>query len=171
MTMRCKLLLSVLLSLCAASAYAQFGASIQGTVVDASGGAVAGATVTVTNPDTGASKVAITNDTGFYRVSALVPGKYTITVEAPGFKKDVTNGVFVSAEELTGHDIVVEPGTVTESVNVSADAVTLNSENANVGGAITAEEIQRLPEIGRDPYELLRLAPGVLGDNARGGAT
>src|SRR5882762_7013541 len=119
--MRLKALLTVLLSLCAISAYAQFGASIQGTVVDKSGGVVAGATVTVTNPDTGTSKTSVTGDTGFYRVSALVPGKYTITVEAAGFKKGVTNGVFVSAEELTGHDIVVEPGTVTESVNVSAD--------------------------------------------------
>ena len=60
-------------ALFAVGVHAQFGASIQGTVVDASGGAVTGATVTVTNPETGASKVAITNDTGFYRVSALVP--------------------------------------------------------------------------------------------------
>jgi outer membrane receptor protein involved in Fe transport len=171
MTMRCKLLLSVLLSLCAASAYAQFGASIQGTVVDSSGGAVVGATVTVTNPDTGISKTTVTADTGFYRVSALVPGKYTISVEAAGFKKEVTKGVFVSAEELTGHDIVLQLGAVTESVTISGDAITLNSENANVAGSISAQDIQRLPEVGRDPYELLRLAPGVLGDNARGGAT
>ena len=169
--MRCKLLLSVLLSLCATSAYAQFGASIQGTVVDSSGGAVVGATVTVTNPDTGISKPPVTADTGFYRVSALVPGKYTISVEAAGFKKEVTKGVFVSAEELTGHDIVLQPGAVTDSVTVSGDAITLNSENANVAGSISAQDIQRLPEVGRDPYELLRLAPGVLGDNARGGAT
>ncbi len=116
--MRLKALLAILLSLFAVSAYAQFGASIQGTVVDSSGGAVVGATVTVTNPDTGVSKTTVTGDTGFYRVSTLVPGKYTITVEAPGFKKEVTKGVFVSAEELTGHDIVLQPGAVTESVTV-----------------------------------------------------
>src|SRR2546425_2587563 len=167
--MRCKILALLALSFCAASTHAQFGASIQGTVVDKSGGAVAGATVTVTNPDTGISKTTVTGDTGFYRVSALVPGKYTITVEAAGFKKELTNGVFVSAEELTGHDIVLQPGAVTESVTVSGDVITLNSENANVAGSITAQDIQRLPEIGRDPYELLRLAPGVLGDTARGG--
>src|SRR3989440_7285085 len=155
----------------AAAAHAQFGASIQGTVVDKSGGVVTGATVTVTNQDTGVSKTTVTVDTGFYRVSALVPGKYTISVEAAGFKKEVTKDVFVSAEELTGHDIELQPGEVSESVTVSGDAITLNSENANVGGSITAQDIQRLPEVGRDPYELLRLAPGVLGDNARGGAT
>ncbi len=153
------------------TAHAQFGASIQGTVVDASGGAVAGAAVAVTNPDTGATKNTVTSDTGFYRVSALVPGKYTVTVEVAGFKKEVTKDVFVSAEELTGHDVVLQPGEVTESVIVSGDTITLNSENANVAGSITAQDIQRLPEVGRDPYELLRLAPGVLGDNARGGAT
>src|SRR5437879_383206 len=169
--MRCKILALLDLSFCAAYTHAQFVASIQGTVVDKSGGAVAGANVTVTNPDTGINKTTVTGDTGFYRVSALVPGKYTITVEAAGFKKELTNGVFVSAEELTGHDIVLQLGAVSESVTVSGDAITLNSENANVAGSISAQDIQRLPEVGRDPYELLRLAPGVLGDNARGGAT
>jgi len=170
--MRFKLLLSLFLVLCAVSAaHAQFGASIQGTIVDSSGAVVVGATVTVTNPETGVSKTAVSTSTGFYRVPELVPGKYTITVEAPGFKKEVTKDVFVSAEELTGRDITLLPGAVTESVTVSGDAITLNSENANVGGSITAQDIQRLPQVGRDPYELLRLAPGVLGDNARGGAT
>src|SRR5216684_6927059 len=169
--MRLKALLVVLLSFCAISTYAQFGASIQGTIVDKSGGAVAGATVTVNNQDTGAVKTSVTGETGFYRVSALVPGKYTITVEVGGFKKEVTKDVFVSAEELTGHDIVLQPGAVSESVTVSGDVITLNSENGDVAGSITAQDIQRLPEVGRDPYELLRLAPGVLGDNARGGAT
>src|SRR5260221_5227033 len=142
-----------------AGVYAQFGASIQGTVVDKSGAVVAGATVTVTNQETGGSKTGITGDTGFYRVSALVPGKYTISVEAAGFKKEVTKDVFVSAEELTGRDIVLQPGAVSESVTVSGDAITLNTENGNVTGSITAQDIQRLPEVGRDPYELLRLAP------------
>src|SRR5437667_879263 len=150
--MRLKALLVVLLSLSAVSTYAQFGASIQGTVVDKSGGAVTGATVTVTNQDTGASKTTVTGDTGFYRVSALVPGKYTITVEAGGFKKEVTKDVFVSAEELTGHDIVLQPGAVSESVTVSGDAITLNTENGDVAGSITAQDVQRLPEVGRDPY-------------------
>jgi len=63
--MRLKALLVVLLSLSAVSTYAQFGASIQGTVVDKSGGVVTGATVTVTNQDTGASKTTVTGDTGF----------------------------------------------------------------------------------------------------------
>ena len=94
--MRVKALLAILFSLLAVSAYAQFGASIQGTVVDTSGGAVAGATVTVTDQDTGAIKSSVTADTGFYRVSALVPGKYTITVEAAGFnppKEDLGMGL------------------------------------------------------------------------------
>jgi hypothetical protein len=92
-------------------------------------------------------------------------------VEASGFKKEVTRDVFVSAEQLTGHNIVLQLGATGESVTVSADAAALQTEDATISGSISAQDVQRLPEVGRDPYELLRLAPGVLGDNARGGAT
>src|SRR5260370_7964480 len=103
--MRLKALLAALLSLFAVSTYAQFGASIQGTVVDKSGGVVAGATVTVTNQDTGAIKTSVTGDTGFYRASALVPGNHTITVEAGGFNKEVPNNLFLRTQQLTAHAI------------------------------------------------------------------
>src|SRR6202521_4244566 len=89
MIMRCKLLLSALLSLCAVSAYAQFRASIQGTVQDSKSGIVAGAKVTVSNQETGIEHEGSTSDQGFYRINELPPGHYTVIVEAPGFKQAV----------------------------------------------------------------------------------
>ncbi len=162
-------LLVVIIVALTALVQAQYGASLQGTVSDKSGAVVAGATVTVTNQETGVGYRAVTGDTGLYRVAALVPGRYTVKVEAANFKtKSVTN-IFVAAEDSKNQDVTVELGAVSESVTVTADAVALQTENGNVTGSITAQDIQRLPQVGRDPYELLRLAPGIVGDNARQG--
>jgi Carboxypeptidase regulatory-like domain/TonB dependent receptor len=148
---------------------AQYGASLEGTVTDKSGAVVARATVTVTNQETGVVYPAVTSDSGLYRVSALVPGRYSVKAEAANFKtKSVTN-IAVAAEESKNQDVALELGAVSESVTVTADAVALQTENGDVSGSITAQDVQRLPQVGRDPFELLRLAPGVLGDNARQG--
>src|SRR5882672_10274287 len=149
--------------------FAQYGASIQGTVSDKSGAVVPGATVTVTNQETGVVFHAVTNDSGFYRVSALVPGLYTVKVEAARFKTHSVTDIFVAAEDSKGHDATLELGMANESVTVTADAVTLQTENGSITGSITAQDVQRLPQVGRNPYELLRLAPGIVGDNARQG--
>jgi hypothetical protein len=148
---------------------AQYGASLEGTVTDKSGAVVGGATVAITNQETGVVYRAVTGDTGLYRVAALVPGRYTVKVESANFKtKSVTN-IAVAAEESKNQDVALELGAVSESVTVTADAVALQTENGDVSGSITAQDVQRLPQVGRDPYELLRLAPGVVGDNARQG--
>src|SRR5712664_1706946 len=156
-------------ALFAAAAHAQFKASIQGTVQDAKGGIVAGAKVTVTNQGTGAIRETTASDQGFYRINELPPGSYTVTVEAAGFKKTVSKNIVVQAEEPRGFDVTLQVGAVTESVTVTASAESLSTENANTGGTISTQEIQRLPQVGRDPYELLRLTPGVFGDGARQG--
>src|SRR5229473_2375222 len=165
--MRRSLLLSLLLSLCALSAYAQFKASIQGTVMDSKGGA--GAKVTVTNEGTGVSRDAVTSDEGFYRVAELPPGNYTVTVDASSFKKSVSNGVIVQAEQSRGFDVTLQIGASSESVTVTATSEALSTENANLGTSISSQELQRLPQVERDPYSLLRLTPGIFGDGARQG--
>src|SRR5216684_3439828 len=167
--MRRSLLLSLLLSLCALSAYAQFKASIQGTIMDSKGGAVAGAKVTVTNQGTGVTRDTVASDEGFYRVTELPPGNYTVTVEAAGFKKSVSNSIVVQAEQPRGFDVTLQIGASSESVTVTATSEALSTENANLGTSISSDEIQRLPQVGRDPYSLLRLTPGIFGDGARQG--
>src|SRR5216684_1881138 len=155
--------------LLAGSAHAQFHAAIQGTVMDSNGGAIAGAKVTATNLATGATRETVTSAEGFYRISDLPPGTYTVSVEAAGFKKSNSNSVVVQAEQPRGLDVTLDVGAVSEQITVAASAETLLTENANTGSTITAEEIARLPQVGRDPYELLRLTPGVFGDGARQG--
>lgn len=149
---------------------AQFKAGIQGTVTDQTGAVVPGATVLLVSNETGKEQQATTGDEGFYRISGLAPGRYTISAELTGFKKRIVEDVIVSAEEVRGVDLTLEAGIVTETVTVS-DSLTpeLETENANIRGVITTEELQRLPQVGRNPYELVRTAPGVLGDTARGG--
>ncbi|HET6891157.1 MAG TPA: TonB-dependent receptor [Pyrinomonadaceae bacterium] len=160
----------LILILCAAmNASAQFNASIQGTVTDSAGAIVTGATVNLVNNETGQTQQAKTSDSGFYRFSALAPGRYTVTVEREGFKKQTFDNVEVSAEKVTGLDVQLTEGTLTETVTITADdaAILLQTEDANVGKVITTREILRLPQAGRDPYELARLTPGVFGTGAR----
>jgi hypothetical protein len=166
--MRSKSALLVLLCLCAVSTYAQFKASIQGTVMDSQGNAVTAAKVTVTDQASGVSHDSLTSEQGFYRISELPPGRYTVTVESTGFKQSVSRDVEIKAEEPRGFDVTLQIGTVNESVTVSASEEALHTENANTGTTISTAEIERLPQFGRDPYELLRLTPGIFGDSSRG---
>ncbi|HEX9422012.1 MAG TPA: TonB-dependent receptor [Pyrinomonadaceae bacterium] len=152
-----------------ATAQAQFKAGIQGTVKDSSGGLVPEAKVTLTSKETGKTQEATASDEGFYRLSGLAPGRYTITVERTGYKKTVLENVEVSAETVQGLDIALEAGEVSATVTITQETVQLlETENANVDKTITNEEILRLPQSGRDPYELARLTPGVFGTGARG---
>jgi hypothetical protein len=157
----------------AATCNAQFTASIGGTVKDSSGALISGANVTVTNNETGKTQQTVTGDEGFFRVSGLPPGTYTVSADAGGFKKKVIENLLLHAEETQGVTITLEAGQVSESVTVSAtanDTAQIHTENANVDRAITTREILRIPQAGRDPYELIRMTPGVFGDGARGGA-
>src|ERR1700686_1316811 len=166
--MRSKFVLFVLLCLCAVPTYAQFKASMQGTVLDPQGNAVAAANVTITDQATGVTRKTTTSDQGFYRISELPPGRYTVSIEATGFRMSVSKDVEVKAEEPRGFDATLQVGMVSEQVTVSASAESLHTENANTGKTISTEQIERLPQFGRDPYELLRLTPGIFGDSSRG---
>ncbi|MGH9530709.1 MAG: TonB-dependent receptor domain-containing protein, partial [Terriglobales bacterium] len=142
---------------------------MEGTVLDKSGAAVAGATVTVTNEATGVSRDTVTGDSGFYRVPGLTPGIYKVDVEASTFKKQTTPNVVVAAEATKGLNITLEPGLARENVTVNETVTDLQTENANITGTISSQRIVNLPEFGLDPYELLRLTPGVFADSARQG--
>ncbi|MEP6570703.1 MAG: carboxypeptidase-like regulatory domain-containing protein, partial [Acidobacteriota bacterium] len=153
------------------SANAQFKAGIQGTVTDTGGGLVPEAKITLLNTETGKTLETITSDEGFYRLSGLPPAKYKLTVAKAGYKQKVFDSVAINAEAVQGLDVSLEPGDVSATVTVTQETgQTLETENANVDKAITNQEVRALPQVGRDPYELLRLTPGVFGDSARGGA-
>jgi hypothetical protein len=171
---RARLLFSAVLTIAIISlltipAVAQYGASLQGTVTDPSGAVVAGANVTVTNDATGVSHSTVTSASGFYRVAALPPGSYTVNVESTGFQKATVSQVPVAAETVNGQDIALKTTKEQQSVTVVGNVETLQTENATVDGTITSQQVVDLPQFGRDPYDLVRLAPGVFADASRQG--
>jgi len=151
------------------TAQAQFKASIQGTITDSVGALVPQAKVTLTNTETGKTQETTASDEGFYRLSGLAPGKYKLAVEKTGYKQKVFDEVAVSAERTQAIDVQLEAGDVSATVTVTqTTAQTLETANANVDKGITTTEVKRLPQEGRDPYELIRLTPGIFGDGGRG---
>ncbi len=163
------LLLPAIFFFLTSSAFAQYGASLEGTVTDKSGAVVSGATVTITNQATGVSRNTVSGEAGSYRISGLPPGRYQVVVESAGFKKSSTANIEVHAEAVNSANVILQTGGASETVNVSGDAGNLETESANLGGTISSQQIVDLPEFGRDPYELLRLTPGVFADASRQG--
>lgn len=151
-------------------AAAQFRAGLQGTVVDANGGLVPEATVTLTSQETNVAHTVQTSGTGVFTISGLAPGRYKLSVEKTGFSKKILTDVLVRAEQMQSLNVSLEVGDVTQSVTVDAQAVALiDMQTAMIGETLTTKEIERLPSFGRDPYQLLRLAPGVFGNGALSG--
>jgi hypothetical protein len=158
------------MALLPAAASAQFKAGIQGTITDSTGAVISGARVTLVSKETGRKSEATASSDGSYRFLSLAPGVYKLTVERDGFKKKELENITVIAESAASVDVEMEPGAVSETITITGEAASLiQKDNANVARAISTTEIRQLPQIGRDPYELLRLAPGVFGDGARGG--
>ncbi len=152
----------------ALGAFAQYRASIQGTVLDSQGAAIAGAKVTVIAKDTGLTQVATTDETGVYSVPRLAPGLYTVTVEQAGFKKKVIDNVNVIAEQPNAVNVTMDVGQVTESVTVNGDELpAIDTESGVIAGTVTSQQIQALPSFGRDVFQLVQLAPGAFGDASR----
>jgi hypothetical protein len=151
-------------------AHAQFNASLSGTVLDPTQAAIPGATVTLTNNATRDKRIVTSGGAGNYTFTALTSGTYTVSATAKGFKSNVISNVIVEAEVPHNLDLTLTTGSNTETVNVDADTQpTLQTGDASIGATIDSEEIERLPIFGADPYELLRTAPGISGDGARGG--
>ena len=151
------------------TANAQFRAGVQGTISDSNGALVPEAKVTLKDLETGKVQETNSSGEGFYRISGLAPGKYELTIEKTGYKKSLSQNVTVNAENVQGIDVILEIGEITAVVTIADEvAQQLETENANINKAITTNEVKRLPQVGRDPYELARLTPGIFGDAGRG---
>jgi outer membrane receptor protein involved in Fe transport len=138
---------------------AVFG-TIGGTVTDASGGVLAGATVNVTNIAMNVTKTATTNEAGVYTVTNLVPGPYRVEASLTGFKTAVVSSITLEVNANLKVDATLEVGAATENVIVVAVAPLLQTEQTNLGQTITQQQIEMLPT-GRNLFSLIPLAAGV----------
>ncbi len=138
-------------------------AQITGFVKDPSGSSVPNATVIVKNEGTGLERRANTNETGYYVVSSLAPGFYTVSVEAQGFKRFQKTQNKVDPSVPTTVDVTLQVGTITQTVEVVAAVAKLQSETATLGKVITSEQIRNMQMNGRNPIFLALLKPGVRG--------
>jgi hypothetical protein len=145
-------------------AHAQFRASLRGTVSDAQGAAVPGATVTLTNTATNEKMVSTSDPNGIYQFNALGPAPYQITAEHEGFKKKVLDRVQIIPEQLNSLNLQLDIGEVQETVTVSGTTQALDTETATISGTINSNQIQHMPSFNRDVFQLAQLAPGVFGD-------
>ena len=154
-----------LVTLFACCAMAQtFRGSIQGTVTDASGAAVAGARVEVSSPETGLRRHILTNSAGEYVASELPLGTYTVTIEKTGFRKVNLTQIPVSVGAPARADAHLQAGEVRETVEVVADVPMVETASNTTGGTIGASEASELPVNGRDFTKLLELVPGTTSD-------
>jgi carboxypeptidase family protein/TonB-dependent receptor-like protein len=137
-------------------------ATLQGTIMDKSQAVIGNkAEVTVTNKETGATRTTKTNDAGEYRFDSLSAGTYGIKVNAPGFSTAEAKAVEVLVGRTTTLNFNLVPGTVSETVEVTASAPLVDQTKTDVSSNITPEQITDLPLIGRDIGDLAYLAPGI----------
>ena len=159
----------LLVGKCALSQTAGTGA-VAGTVLDSSGGLVAGAKVTVTSQATGESRTVVSSSRGDYLVPALLPGLYTVAVSKDGFKKLDIRDVKVTVTETTPVDLRLEVGQVSELVTVQGYAQLLQTESSTLGQVTSGEQVSELPLVTRNYTQIAALNPGVAADVNDAGA-
>jgi hypothetical protein len=137
------------------------GATVSGTVVDASGAVIPNVTIVATNAATGVTANAVTNAVGVFNAPNLPPASYEISASAAGFETQVRRNVTLTV----GHDLVLnmtlQVGNTTQTIEVSAEAPTVDLANATVGGLVNETTVEALPLNGRSWSDLAILAPGV----------
>jgi len=153
-----------LLLIAAAIAWAQQGSngSISGTVTDATGGVVANATVKVTSERTGETREEKTTESGDFFFGAVVPGPYSVRIEATGFRplEQKSNMVLTSARLELGK-LALELGSVTESVEVTAQSATVATSTSALSSTVDSGQMDKIPVRGRDPMSVFKTLPGV----------
>ncbi|MFZ1973591.1 MAG: carboxypeptidase regulatory-like domain-containing protein [Candidatus Acidiferrales bacterium] len=138
-----------------------------GTVTDASGAVIAGATVTLKNADTGATLTATTTAAGTYQFTLLKPGNYTVSISHEGFKQ-VSQPVEVLLGQMAVANLQLQVGATTETVTVTEQGALLQTENANIATTFETRQVENLPNPGNDLTNVALTAPGV-GSNTSSG--
>ncbi len=144
------------------TAWAQdFRATITGRVADPSGAGVPNVPVQVRNAGTNELASSVTDTQGNYTVPFLRPGTYSVSVEAPGFKKFLRDGITLFVSQNAAINITLEVGALTEQVTVTAEAPLLETTSSDRGGVIDRKRVHEFPLNARNPFMLSMLVAGV----------
>jgi hypothetical protein len=145
------------------AAFAQAGrGSISGTVTDPSGAVVPAAQVVLRDPATGATQRTVTSAAGLYSFISLNPGVYQVTASHAGFASVARDKVTVNVDQPTEVNITLQVGAATETVTIAAAADLVEPTNSTVGTLIPSEQIDRVPLLYRNVYDLVQLSAGVI---------
>jgi len=144
-----------------AIASAQTGGQIAGEVRDSSGATVPNASITVTNAATNAARSTLANTSGLYSFPDLTPGMYNVKVVMAGFDTVIKSNVELQVQQVVRVDFTLTVGQATQSIEVSANAALLATENATVGTVIDGARIAQMPLNGRNYLSLVALSPNV----------
>jgi outer membrane receptor protein involved in Fe transport len=156
------LLVAVLLLIAPSHSRAQLStATAFGNVTDSSGAAVPGATIVFTQTQTNFSRTTTTNSQGEYRAEFLPLGPYSVKVSAPGFTEMVRNGIVLTGTQEAALDYALKVGSENTVVTVTERVPLVNTANSVLGRTITNQEVDNLPLVSRDAYQLLNLTAGV----------
>jgi hypothetical protein len=159
------LLLWVAVCALSLAVFAQTTGSLSGSIQDPSGAAVAGAKVTVSNQAQNRQVDTTTGSDGEFSFTTLLPGTYSVTVEAQGFKKAVKSGVIINIADRQSTGIIkLEVGGIENTIEITADSAQLQikTESGEQGTAINNQQLQNLAINGRNYLDLVRLTPGVV---------
>jgi hypothetical protein len=135
---------------------------ILGDVTDQSGGVVSGATVTVIDTQRGVARTLTTDEAGAYNAPTLIPGTYTVRVEAKGFKKIERQNIVLEVGKEVRVDLTVQPGEQSQTITVTEAIPLIETTNATLGGTLDNTDINDMPLNGRNYQNLLALRPGVM---------
>ncbi|HET6142939.1 MAG TPA: carboxypeptidase-like regulatory domain-containing protein [Candidatus Acidoferrales bacterium] len=152
----------VLLSLGPRTASAQGQASISGTVVDATGAVIAGATVKVKNVEIGSVRTVVSDSAGRYAAPSLEVGKYEVSAEQDGFRAEIKTGITIAIGQRAEVNLVLAIGSVKQSISVNETALELAVTTADFSGLVGEAQVKDLPLNGRSYDQLLTLNPGVV---------
>jgi len=140
----------------------QLTGTLTGTVADSGGAVVPNAKVTMKNEASGDVRTTVSNGSGYFSITAVQPGSYSVSIEAPGFKTWARSGInFAQGDNHTLANVKLEVGNVTETVEIKAGADVVIPDNAEVSTTLNQELIQDVPIVGRDAGELLKVMPGM----------
>jgi hypothetical protein len=161
-TLFCRLGIAFLVATMSLSARAQSVGSIVGTVTDPNGAAISNCQVTVTEAETGLSRIASCGPNGYYVVPSLRPTTYTVTVVAPGFSKLTRQSITLQANQPLTVDLKLSVGAASQRVTVNTAAVQVNTTTATISQVVDSASIVELPLDGRNAATLTTLVAGAV---------